>query len=117
MTNCCSGNQDIRKGDPSDVEKNKLIAILGYIIPILFFVPLVTEAKDSPFAKFHANQHLLLFISYIAVNIVGSVLWRFYFIFSLCTLALFVLAVMSAISASRGEMKPLPGIGGIEIIK
>ena len=117
MTNCCSGNQGNQQGDPSDVEKNKLIAILGYIIPILFFIPLVTDAKNSPFAKFHANQHLLLFIAYIAVNIVGSVLYRFYFIFSLCTLALFVLAVIWAISASRGEMKPFPGIGGIEIIK
>lgn len=57
----------------SDAEKNKLMAIIGYIIPILFFIPLVSDAKNSPFAKFHANQQLNLLLAAIAVNIVGSI--------------------------------------------
>ncbi|MCL1925825.1 MAG: hypothetical protein FWF95_01635 [Syntrophorhabdaceae bacterium] len=107
----------------SDVEKNKAMAIIGYIVPILFFIPLVTDGKNSPFAKFHANQQLLLFICYIAIGIAINILFgiiRLYLIFSLghlCSLGLFVLAIVWAISASRGEMKPLPVIGGIEIIK
>lgn len=107
----------------SDVEKNKVMAVVGYIIPILFFIPLVTDGKNSSFAKFHANQQLLLFICYIAMGIISNILFgilRLYFIFSLgqlCSLGLFVLAVVWAISASRGETKPLPVVGGIEIIK
>lgn len=104
--------------DP-DVEKNKVVAIVGYLFPILFIVPLVTDAKNSPFAKFHANQHLIIFISWIAVSIVGSVIpfigW--FLILPFGYLALFVLAIMGLINASRGEMKPLPLIGGIEILK
>jgi len=107
----------------SDVEKNKVLAVVGYIFPILFFIPLITDAKNSTFAKFHANQQLLLLISYIALQVAGSVIFsilRLYFLLfllPLCSLALFVLAIMWAISASRGEMKPLPVVGGIELIK
>ena len=106
----------------SDVEKNKAMAIVGYIIPILFFIPLVTDAKDSPFAKFHANQQLLLLISYFALSVVCSVIvliipLYFLRLHRLCSIALFVLGIIWAISASRGEKKPLPVIGGIEIIK
>ena len=57
-----------------DVEKNKAMAIIGYIIPILFFIPLVTEAKDSVYAKFHANQQLILLIASIGVSVVGSII-------------------------------------------
>src|ERR1035437_3247453 len=44
--------------DADDVEKNKAMAILGYI----FFVIPLAAAPKSKFARFHANQGLLLFI-------------------------------------------------------
>lgn len=104
--------------DP-DVEKNKLMAIIGYIVPILFFVPLVTDAKDSPFARFHANQQLVLLIVAIAVNIAGSTIpfvgW--FLIWPVGVIALLVLAIIGILNASRGEMKPLPVIGSAELIK
>ena len=56
--------------DPKDVEKNKVMAVLAYFI---FFLPLLTDAKDSPFAKFHANQGLLLLLFSVIGQIVGSV--------------------------------------------
>ena len=78
----------------SDAEKNKAMAIVGYIIPILFFIPLVTDAKNSPFAKFHANQQLNLLISWVVVNVVGGVIpfigW--FLIFPLGTIFLIVVA-------------------------
>jgi uncharacterized membrane protein len=104
--------------DP-DVEKNKLMAIIGYIVPVLFFVPLITDAKDSPFAKFHANQQLVLLIVAIAVNLAGSLIpfigW--FLIFPLGMIVVIVLAILGVVNASRGEMKPLPLIGGAELIK
>lgn len=102
-----------------DVEKNKVMAIVGYVIPILFFVPLISEAKNSPFAKFHANQQLLLLLAAIAVNVVGTVIpvLGWFIILPLGTIAVFVLAIMGIINAVKGEMKKLPMIGGYEIIK
>lgn len=102
-----------------DVEKNKLMAIIGYIVPLLFFVPLVTDAKDSPFARFHANQQLVLLIVAIAVNIAGTLIpvigW--FLIFPIGMIAVIILMVIGVINASRGETKPLPVVGGAELIK
>lgn len=107
------------QGEQSDAEKNKLMAIVGYIIPILFFIPLVTDAKNSPFAKFHANQQLILLLAAIAVNIVGSIIpfLGWFIILPFGSIALIVIAIMGIINAVKGEMKKLPVIGGIQIIK
>lgn len=105
--------------DQGDVEKNKAMAIVGYIIPILFFVPLVTDAKNSVFAKFHANQQLNLLLAAIVVNVVGGMIpfigW--FLILPIGSIALVVLAIMGLIGAAKGQMKPLPMIGGFKIIK
>ncbi len=110
--------EETKKGDPQDVEKNKAMAIVGYIIPILFFIPLVTDAKNSPFAKFHANQQLNLLLAAVVINIVGGIIpfigW--FIILPLGMIFLIVVAIMGIISASKGEMKPLPLIGGFKLI-
>lgn len=106
-------------GGQSDVEKNKVMAIVGYIIPILFFVPLVTDAKNSPFAKFHANQQLLLLIGWAVINIVGGMIpfLGWFIIVPFGNIFLLILMIMGIIHAAKGEMKALPLIGGIKIIK
>jgi len=107
------------KAGNKDVEANKAMAIIGYILPILFFIPLVTEAKNSPFAKFHANQQLNLLLAAIAVNIVGTIIpiLGWFIILPLGSLALIVLAILGIINAAKGEMKKLPLIGGFNLIK
>jgi uncharacterized membrane protein len=109
------------KVESSDVEKNKPMAIIGYIIPILFFIPLLSEeGKKSPFAKFHANQqlNLLLFgvIGYTASAILMIILIGFllYFVVIIGSL---VFLIMGIINAAKGEMKKLPIIGGFSILK
>ena len=104
----------------ADVEKNKVMAIVGYILPILFFVPLLSEeSKKSPFAKFHANQQLLLLIAAVIVNVVGTIIpiLGWFIILPLGSIFLIVIAIMGIINAAKGEMKKLPLIGGYEIIK
>ena len=103
----------------TDVEKNKVMAIIGYIIPILFFIPLVTEAKNSPFAKFHANQQLNLLLAAIAVNVVGGIIpfLGWFIILPIGSIVIIVLAIIGIINAAKGAMKKLPMIGGFEIIK
>jgi len=107
------------KADPADAEKNKAIAIVGYILPILFFIPLVTDAKNSPFAKFHANQQLnfLLFlvIGYIVSGILMFVVIGFLLYF-LVLIGNVVFLIMGIINAAKGEMKELPIIGGFKLL-
>jgi uncharacterized membrane protein len=92
-----------------DVEKNKTMAILAWI---LFFIPLLTDAKDSKYAKFHANQSLLVTILYVVAGVTS-----FLFIGFLLYPVAFIFWIMGIISASQGEMKRLPIIGNIDIIK
>ncbi|SHJ75897.1 Uncharacterized membrane protein [Clostridium amylolyticum] len=98
-----------------DIEQNKVMGVLAYI---LFLIPLLA-AKDSPFAKFHTNQGLLVFLAALAVNIVGAIIpfigWLL--ILPLGNLAVFVLGIIGIINAINGKAKKLPIIGNIEIIK
>ncbi len=96
----------VLKATPEDIEKNKTMAMLAYLV---FFIPLLTEAKDSPFAKFHANQSLLLLIAYIVLSFIPFLGW-------LLWIVVFVFWIMGILNASKGEMKELPLIGGIHIL-
>lgn len=96
-----------------DVEKNKTMAILAYFI---FFLPLLTDSKDSKFAKFHANQALLVTIlsavSYVfTFTIIGAILGV------PLAIAAFIFWILGIMNAANGQMKRLPLIGGIDIIK
>jgi uncharacterized membrane protein len=109
------------QADKADVEKNKVMAIVGYLIPILFFIPLLSdESKKSPFAKFHANQqlNLLLFgvIGYTASAVLMIILIGFLLYFVVAVAGL-VFLVMGIINAANGTMKELPIIGKFNIIK
>lgn len=99
----------------NDVQENKLVAILGYI---LFFIPLLA-AKDSAFARYHANQGLILLLTSIAVNIIGAIIpiIGVFIIIPIASIVIFVFFILGIVNAANGQMKPLPLIGGIEIIK
>jgi uncharacterized membrane protein len=108
--------------DSADVDKNKVFAILAYL-GILFIVPLLV-AKDSPFAKYHANQGLTLFLAWIVLSVASTVLWFIPVIgymlgmaFWLGDIALLVLMVMGIINAAKGVMEPLPVIGQYTFLK
>lgn len=99
----------------NDVEENKIYGILAYI-GILFIVPLLA-AKDSPFAKFHANQGAILFIAGVAVNVVWIVPVLGWIVGFFGWIAVLGLAVMGIINAANGKMEKLPLIGDFELIK
>lgn len=50
-----------------DVESNKVMAVLSYL-GILVLIPLL-GAKNSPFARFHTNQGLILCIATILYSV------------------------------------------------
>ncbi|HAI73918.1 TPA: hypothetical protein DCL22_00845 [Candidatus Moranbacteria bacterium] len=91
------------------------MAIIAYII---FFVPLLA-ARDSKFAMYHANQGLNLFLLAVAVSVVGAIIpfLGWFIILPFGHLAVLIFVIMGIINASKGEMKPLPLIGKIELIK
>ncbi|MEF3304093.1 DUF4870 domain-containing protein [Paenibacillus sp. GYB003] len=99
----------------ADIEKNKVMAILAYLI---FFIPLLA-ARDSKYAMYHANQGLLLFLVAVGINIVGAIIpilgWLI--IAPLGNLLVFVFVVLGIVNAAGGQRKPLPIIGKYEILK
>lgn len=101
--------------DEADIEKNKGIAAVAYI---LFFIPLLA-AKDSRFALYHANQGLLLLLLAMAINVIGGIipLIGWFLILPLGNLFVFILFVLGLVNALQGRTKPLPLIGGIQIIR
>lgn len=98
-----------------DIDTNKGMAIIAYFI---FFIPLLVEpAKNSPYAKFHVNQALIIVLAGFAVGIIAIVPIIGWIIALIAPLVIFVFWVMGLVSAIKGESKPLPLIGGITIIK
>lgn len=101
--------------DQSDVEQNKTIVMLTCVlvifIPILFFLPLVA-CKDSEYAKFYANQCLLIFLGDIVAGITAFIL-----IGGIIGIAVFIFAIINAVNANNGLRKGIPLLGGITIIK
>lgn len=112
---------------PDDVRENKAFAVLAYL-GILVIVPIIA-ARKSPYARFHANQGLVLFLASVIVQTVLSVLAgvfsviRLGFIFGILSflVAVVVLALIitGIINAVNGRRKALPILGelNIEIIK
>ena len=105
------------------VGDHKLYAILGYILPFLFFLPLVQDSsKNNAFARFHANQQLILLILWVAVQFVlSNVLYMVmsmgaYTIMPLLNLVILVLAILGIVHAAQGEMKELPVVGKFKLI-
>lgn len=101
--------------DPEDINKNKIFAILAYF-GILVLVP-IFAAKDSKFAKFHANQGLLLFIAEIAGSVISVIPVLGTLVSFVVSIACFALAIIGIINAAKGEAKELPVIGKYEILK
>lgn len=105
--------------DPADIEQNKVFAILAYL-SILVLVPIL-GAKESKFARFHANQGLVLFIAAIAIGIVIGILQLIpvlgIIVGWIISIALLVLCIIGIVNACNGKAKELPLIGGIKILK
>lgn len=91
-----------------DVEEGKLFAILGYIIPFIFLVPLIQ--KDNHFALFHAKQVLLLCLAGVALMVVSMVPIVGCFTMVLF-LPLFAWVIMGLVFAIQGQYRPLLFIG------
>ena len=98
--------------DSEQVSKGKAVAIIMYIIPILFFIPLVAEDYKNAYGKFHANQVLLILL----LHVISSVLAFTVIVPIVFSIAALVFVIMGIISALNGTNTPLPLIGNINLI-
>lgn len=98
-----------------DINANKGMSILAYFI---FFIPLLVESsKNSPYAKFHVNQGLLVFLVWVASWIIGIIPIIGWILSPVLGIASFVFLIMGVINVLNGAAKELPLIGGIQILK
>lgn len=97
-----------------DIEKNKTMAGLSYLI---FFLPLIA-CPESKYARFHANQSLLLLILGIAGNVILGIIpvigWMLLPVFGIGILVLFIMGLVNGFS---GKAKRLPLTGRFDILK
>ena len=114
--------------DPKDAEENKIMAILAYLGFPLVLVPILA-AKESPFARYHANQGLVMCIAAFALGAVAMILmiilglisltlaFLAYAVYAVAGLGFFVFMIMGILNVINGEAKELPIIGKYQIIK
>jgi len=113
-------------GDARDAQENKVMAVLAYL-SFLVFIPLFA-APNSRFARYHANQGLILFLTELAFGIVYAILsaiifslsWRLWFLITivgLLGLVFLIPMVIGILNALNGRKRPLPLIGHIRILK
>jgi len=104
----CNGDDCIcvKKGNG----KNIGMAVLGYII---FFLPLLTDAKNDPFVKFHVKQGLVLLITEVGISVVGTIVpfLGWFIILPLGSIFILVLWIIGVVNAINGTEKELPFVG------
>lgn len=104
--------------DATDANNNKVMGVLAYL-GILVLIPILA-AKESPFARFHANQGLVLWIAEIIAGVAGAILGWIPIIGGLISTALslasLALTIIGIINVCNGKAKELPVIGKFTLL-
>ena len=96
---------------------SRLLAMLMYWAGIIGLIMAVTVAdRNDPFIKHHMNQMVILFLAGIICAVV-SVIPILGLVGFAGGIAVLVFTIMATIDAYHGDIKALPLIGNIQIIK
>lgn len=105
-----------------DIEKNQVMAILAYCFWLVLF-PIIC-AKDSKFARYHANQGLVLAVFETVAGLILGIFggipligWIFRLARGLVFIVCILLAVIGVLNAANGKAKEVPFIGKIRLLK
>lgn len=120
--------------DAQDIKDNKIISLFSYL-GVLVLIP-IFAAKDSKFAKFHANQGLVLIIAGIALGIIdviiGIVLGLTFYkiaiigailkavvglVFWVLRIVIFALEIYGIINSCQGKAIKFPFFDKLTILK
>lgn len=97
-----------------DIAANKVYAILAYL-GLLFLIPLLA-AKNSPFARYHTNQGILLFIVQTVSVLTTQIPQVGWLVSGAINIFTTVLLIIGIINAYNGNAKELPLIGRFRIL-
>lgn len=107
--------------DAEDIRSNKVMAILSYF-GILVLIPIL-GAKDSKYARFHANQGLIFILAAIVLSVILNLLGKIPVIRIVASaasvlvyLAELIVFVIGVVNAANGKAKELPFIGGFRLL-
>ncbi len=92
-----------------DIEENKYVAMLSYLW-FLFLIPLFLK-KNSKFCMFHAKQGLVLFISWMAIAVIGVIPFIGWLIAFIGFVLLIILVIVGIIKSLNGEYWKMPVLG------
>lgn len=108
--------------EASDIEGNKVLALFAYL-SWLVLIPIL-GAKNSKFARFHANQGLVLAIAEIIAFFILGILrklpligWVFGLFGGLLELVCLAMAIIGIANALNGKAKELPFVGKFKILQ
>ena len=93
---------------PGGDKKHSNNVVMGVIAYILFFVPLLTDAKDDPFVKYHVKQGLMIFLIGLVAAILSPVL---YYLSLVIHLFILVMAILGIMNVLNNKKEPIPLIG------
>lgn len=126
------GKEETGQFDSADIQSNKAMAILCYI-GIFVLIP-IFAAKNSPYARYHANQGLVLFLAEIVWSVFCSIInfclgllniFGILFmiissvvsaILGILSLVFLALAIYGIVNAATGKAKPLPVLGRFTLL-
>jgi len=109
-----------REFTPEDLEQNRTMAALGYIV---FFIPLLM-CSESKVGRYCANQGLILTVLMVLVSILGRILsvipfigWLFTLAGGLVGFALFCVGLLCfAQMMTNKNVVELPFVGGFRLL-
>lgn len=127
-----TGKDETGRFDSMDIQNNKALAVLSYI-GIFVLIP-IFAGKNSPYARYHANQGLVLFLAEIIwwvfcsiinlalgfLDIFGPLFWIIHSvvggILGILSLAFLALVIYGIVNAVTGKAKPLPFLGRFTLL-
>ncbi|MBQ6267188.1 MAG: hypothetical protein IJK64_05400 [Clostridia bacterium] len=98
-----------------DVRRNRWISIPAYLPP-LFLLPLLLR-KESAFARFHANQGILLLVFQIVALLLFLIPYIGKFACAVLLVISAVMGIYGMVNAARGKAKELPFVGKYRVLK
>jgi len=99
---------NMEPGQNKPQNNNTAMAVIAYII---FFIPLLTDAKNDPFVKFHTKQGAVIFIIGLVAWVIMMVLPFLFPLIWLVQLFLLVMVVLGIVNVVNNKKEPLPIIG------
>jgi len=91
-------------------KKNTGMAALCYL-GLLIIIPLITEAKNEPYVKFHIKQGLVLLITGVAASVIMIIPLLGWVLGGILYIIVLVLFIIGLVNALTGKESALPLIG------